>query len=127
MAKQSNSLKKLEYALFETHQALGELLQAIKETSSVRRVNKLKKSSRHEKFNRIIPYYVFEAYQERRQRGEQLDQRYRQLWLEEQKLLSAYLDPYNADEHDILVAELEAVRQQMTEIEQEFDPPDNEA
>ena len=128
MVTRLDSFLRLELALSETQYALHEVIGALRENSTATSPILTNDSNSLEKHRRngIIPHYDYEVNREQRQRGEALDQRYKELWIEERKLKAEYLDPKNATMHDSLLTELEAVHQEMTEILYEFDPPDIE-
>jgi hypothetical protein len=50
-----------------------------------------------------------------------LDQRYAELLAREWELKCMYYDPRNADQHNCLLAELDAVRQEMTEVSDQWE------
>ncbi len=108
MSKSINALKKLEQALSETQDALGDILQVLHESSKSYPI----------KSNYIIPAYRFEAKLEEYQISEQLDQTHKELQSKAWKLRSDYQNPKNADKHETIQDELDWIEQQMTEIEQ---------
>lgn len=115
MALETASLERLARALAETYYALNEVIQVLQRFPSIptsfsqRNLNDT---------DGIIPHDDFKAYYEREQhqRYNFLDQRYGELLPREIELKRAYPNPRNADQYDLLLSQLDAVQQEMTEI-----------
>lgn len=118
MAVDTASLQRLAHALALTYWALTEVIQDLQFALS--RSNSVSQGSRLNEVNAepIIAQNDFKAYYERElyQRCDLLDERYGQLILREAELRRAYRDLHNVNQHDLLLSQLDAVQQEMTEI-----------
>lgn len=110
----------LEKTLAKTQQALSVVLNDLRLFSQ----SNQKHSSRLRISESIISDNIFCEYDELRQLGELLDQQYKDLWQQERELTAAINDPDNTSRYEEILAELDSVRQKMTEIDQMFDSTD---
>jgi hypothetical protein len=119
MTLKTTSLEQLARAFYDVYCALNEVIQDLQYPPSVRNCTKQTKRPNENCTGEIISQNNFKVHYENHQLQQynSLDQQYAELQAWEWELKRAYHSSHNAEQHDQLLAELDAVRQEMTEIE----------
>jgi hypothetical protein len=117
MTLETASLERLASALAETYLALNQIIHDLGRSPSARSSWNHSKLDQHHSAL-IIPHKGCKTCYdcEERQRYDLLDQRYGELVLLEAGLRRAYHRPHNIGDHDLLLSQLDAIQQEMTEI-----------
>jgi hypothetical protein len=120
MILKTTSLEHLARAFYDVYCALNEVIQDLQYSPPARNYTKQTKRPNENCAGEIISQNNFTVHYEDHQLRQYnlLDQQYAELQAQEWELKRAYhSSSNNVEQHDRLLAELDAVRQEMTEIE----------